>query len=305
MKENLGQLTTEGLNQRSLQIDRCEVAEILKAINREDKEVPLAVEKELPNIEKAVELIVSRLKQGGRLIYVGAGTSGRLGVLDASECPPTYGTDPEMVQGVIAGGVKALYSAVEGAEDREDWGRQAILQKAVTEKDVVVGIAASGRTPFVLGAVREARKQGAATVGLSCNPVSPLKAEVDIAITPVVGPEIIMGSTRMKAGTAQKLVLNMLSTASMIRLGKVYGNLMVDLKPSNHKLMERSVRIIMLACGIGEEEARDYLEKSGYRPKTAIVMIKGGCSREEAEKALEKADGFISKAIEGMKGKED
>lgn len=271
--------------------------EILEIINSEDAEVHLAVKREISNIAKAVDTITEHIKMGGRLFYVGAGTSGRLGILDASECPPTYGTSPELVQGIIAGGNEAVWKAVEGVEDNEELGRAAILERNITCNDVVVGISASGRTPFVLGAVREAKKYNAVTVGVSNSSNSRIGKEAGIAITPLVGPEVIMGSTRMKSGTAQKLVLNMITTAVMIKLGKVYGNLMVDLQPSNEKLADRAIRIVMYAAEVSYDEAKQYIQLAGYNPKVAIIMIKTGSSRECAEKLLEKGGGFVTKAI--------
>ena len=295
---NLGNLSTEQVNENTRHIDMCGTRDILELINTEDMAVPLAVMREIPNIEKAVDAITERIKRGGRLFYAGAGTSGRLGILDASECPPTFGTKPELVQGIIAGGNEAVYKAVEGAEDSEELGRAAINERLVTASDVVVGITASGRTPFVIGAVKQAKALGAITVGIS-NSIEPeIEKEVDMAITPFVGPEVIMGSTRMKAGTAQKLVLNMITTSVMIKLGKVYGNLMVDLQPSNIKLIDRTVRIVMHATGADYEKAGEYLDLSGSNPKTAIVMIKAGCGREQAESLLKEADGFVTKALE-------
>ena len=297
MDEYLGSLTTEQINKQTTHIDVCSTTEILEIINSEDMNVPGAVKKEIKNIAKAVDAIVSHIKNGGRLFYIGAGTSGRIGILDASECPPTYGTDPELVQGIIAGGDEAVTKSVEGAEDSEELGRNVILERKITYKDAVVGITASGRTPYVIGAVKEAKKVGALTIGLSSNMKSKIKNEVDIAITPIVGPEVVMGSTRMKSGTAQKLVLNMITTAVMIKLGKVYGNLMVDLKPTNIKLLDRAVRIVIYATSASEETANKYIKLSGYNPKVAIVMIKTGVSREKAEELLSKGEGFVTKAI--------
>lgn len=291
-------LTTEQVNEKSRNIDLCSTSEILRIINEEDMLVAHAVADEINNIAKAVDITAERMKKGGRLFYVGAGSSGRIGILDASECPPTYGTDPELVQGIIAGGLTAVQCSVEGAEDNEEFGREAIRSKSITRDDVVIGITASGRTPFVLGAVREAMEIGAAVIGISNNSKSIIKQELDIAITPLVGPEIIMGSTRMKAGTSQKLVLNMITTAVMIKLGKVYGNLMVDLQPKNEKLIDRLVRIVMHALQFDKQEADECLIKSGYNPKVAIVMKKTGVQREEAEKLLLEHEGFVSKAIE-------
>lgn len=297
MLMNLDRLTTEGRNPDTMDIDTLDTIDILRKINDEDKKVAFAVEEELPSIAKAVDIIVESIKKGGRVFYVGAGTSGRLGVLDASECPPTYGVSPELFQGVIAGGVKALYSSIEGAEDDRKQGEKDLLEKGLKDIDVTVGIAASGRTPYVLGAVEYARSTGCRIIGIACNKGSELEKIVDVMIAPEVGPEVIMGSTRMKAGTAQKLVLNMLSTASMIRLGKVYTNLMVDMKASNEKLLARARRIVKLATGAPEEIVRRALEESGYQSKTAILMILKGISREQAEEELKKADGFIRKAL--------
>lgn len=298
MDENLKNLTTEQVNDKSNHIDICSTNQILNIINSEDMIVPIAVKNEIPNIEKAVNLIVEKIKKGGRIFYIGAGTSGRIGILDASECPPTYGTDPELVQGIIAGGKKAMFNSSEDAEDNEEDGRQVIREKEITRKDVVVGISASGRTPFVLGSIREAKKIGALTVGISSNSTSVIKNEVDVAITPIVGPEVVMGSTRMKSGTAQKLILNMITTSVMIKLGKVYGNLMVDLKPTNKKLIDRAVRIVIYATSVDEETAKKYLKQSDYNPKVAIVMIKANVSKEKAQKLLSEGHGFVTKALE-------
>ncbi|MDR3628189.1 MAG: N-acetylmuramic acid 6-phosphate etherase [Ignavibacteriaceae bacterium] len=298
--DEISSLTTEQRNPRSMEIDSKPVSEILKIINEEDKAVPLAVEKELPFIEKAVNLIVDALKNGGRLIYFGAGTSGRLGVIDAAECPPTFGTPPELICGFIAGGNKAMFKAQEGAEDKEENGANDVLSANVTNKDVVCGIAASRRTPYVIGAVKKAKELGAKTLFITCNPRSDFNIkEVDIAICPYVGPEVIMGSTRMKSGTAQKLVLNMLTTSSMIRLGKVYENMMIDLQMTNKKLIERSKRIIMTITGIPYDKASEYLEQANGHVKTALVMIKANVDADEAKQRLLKADGFVRKAIEG------
>ena len=298
MDRYLGNLTTEKVNERSSQIDISTTKEMLEIINEEDILVPEAVRKEIPNIVKAVDAIADSIKNGGKLFYIGAGTSGRLGILDAAECPPTYGTKPELVQGIIAGGNTAIFKAVECAEDSEDLGKQDIIGHGITNKDVLVGITASGRTPYVIGALNEAKRIGAVTVGLSNNKDSKINEIVDIAITPLVGPEVVMGSTRMKSGTSQKLVLNMLTTGAMIKLGKVYGNLMVDLKPTNLKLVDRTKRIVVYATGVSSEEAESCLEKSGFNTKIAIIMIKTGCTKEEAEKLLENADGVVAKAIE-------
>lgn len=305
--EQLNHLTTEQRNPASMDIDARTTTEILKVINREDARVPQAVEQEIPFIAEAVRIVVRALKAGGRLIYVGAGTSGRLGVLDAVECPPTFGTDPGMVQGMIAGGEKAMFKAQEGAEDKEENGARDINKKKVGKRDVVCGIAASLRTPYVVGAVKRAKARGAATIYLTTNPRSrlnspefaELRSAIDVAICPEVGPEVIMGSTRMKSGTAQKLVLNMISTAAMIQLGKVYENMMIDLQMTNQKLRERAKRVIMTIAGVRYEEAAEYLEKAGGHVKTALVMIKANVSREEAQARLKEADGFVRDAIEG------
>ncbi len=296
--QEISKLTTEQRNPRSMDIDAKSTAEILKIINEEDKLVPYAVEKELPYIERAVEIIVNAIKNGGRLLYFGAGTSGRLGVVDASECPPTFGTPYGMIQGFIAGGKKAMFRAQEGAEDKEENGAKDVIKVKVTDKDVVCGIAASRRTPYVVGAVKKAKQLGAKTLYVTTNPRKDFDiAEVDVAICPYVGPEVIMGSTRMKSGTAQKLVLNMLTTASMIRLGKVYENMMIDLQMTNKKLVERSKKIVMTITGLSYDEATTALEKAKGHVKTALVMIKANVDYKEARERLKRADGFVRKAI--------
>ncbi|NOY76313.1 MAG: N-acetylmuramic acid 6-phosphate etherase [Calditrichaeota bacterium] len=297
--DEIASLATEQRNPNSMDIDSKSTEEILKIINEEDKKVPLAVEKEIPYIAHAVEIITHAFKNGGRLFYVGAGTSGRLGVLDASEIPPTYGADPEMVQGIIAGGYEALVVAQEGAEDIKEDGARDLKARHVTSKDVVCGIAASRRTPYVIGAIDYARSIGAKTLYVTCTPRSEMNVPVDVAICPVVGPEVVMGSTRMKAGTATKLVLNMLTTTAMIKLGKVYGNMMVDLQMNSKKLIERSKRTLMIVTGIDYEKATQYLEAADGHVKTAIVMIEAGVSKEEAQKRLELAEGNVRKAIKG------
>jgi len=294
-----------------MDIDARSIGEILKIMSAEDTKVAPAVEKELPYIEKAVEVVVRAMKNGGRLLYAGAGTSGRLGVLDAVECPPTYGTPPELVQGMIAGGEKAMFHAQEGAEDKEENGAHDVDEHKVNNRDVVCGIAASLRTPYVVGAVKRAKQLGARTLYVTTNPrekvYSPefteLAKVIDIAICPEVGPEVIMGSTRMKSGTAQKLVLNMITTATMVRLGKVYENMMIDLQMTNLKLRERAKRVVMTITGVGYEEAAEFLERAGGHVKTALVMIKAGVSRDEAQKRLKRADGFVRAAIEGKEYK--
>jgi N-acetylmuramic acid 6-phosphate etherase len=300
-------MATEQRNSVSMDIDSRSVEEILVLINNEDKKVALAVETQIHYIANAVELVIETLRNDGRLIYVGAGTSGRLGVLDAVECPPTFGTEPEMIQGLIAGGEQAMFRAQEGAEDHEENGARDIDNKNIGENDVVCGIAASLRTPYVVGAVRRAKQLGARTIYVTTNPrssfylpeFSNLASAVDIAICPEVGPEIIMGSTRMKSGTAQKLVLNMITTAAMIRLGKVYENMMIDLQMTNLKLRERAKRIIMIITRVSYDEATDFLTKSDFHVKTALVMIKASVSREEARLRLIKSNGFVRAAIEG------
>jgi len=295
----LSKLTTEQRNPHSMDIDASSTEEILKIINDEDKTIPYAVEKELPYIAQAVDLIVKALKNGGRLLYFGAGTSGRLGVIDASECPPTFGTPYGMIEGYIAGGKEAMFRAQEGAEDYEENGAKDILLAQVNNKDVVCGIAASRRTPYVIGAVKKAKELGATTLYITCNPRKDFNIkEVDVAICPYVGPEVIMGSTRMKSGTAQKLVLNMLTTTSMIRMGKVYENMMIDLQMTNKKLFERSKKIVMTITGVSYDEAAKYLQQAGGHVKTALVMIKAGVNADDARERLIKADGFVRKAIE-------
>lgn len=297
--EEISSLKTEQRNAGSMNIDNASVGEILKIINDEDKTVPAAVENEIPYIEEAVRLIVDSFKTGGRLIYFGAGTSGRLGVIDAAECPPTFGTDPELVQGYIAGGKEAMFRAQEGSEDYEENGAADVIKAGINKKDVVCGIAASRRTPYVIGAVKKAKELGAKTLYITCNPRSEFNIkEVDVAICPYVGPEVVMGSTRMKSGTAQKLVLNMLTTASMIRLGKVYENMMIDLQMTNKKLVERSKRIVMTITGLSYEEAEDYLNRADGHVKTALVMIKANVNADEARSRLKKTEGFVRKAIE-------
>jgi N-acetylmuramic acid 6-phosphate etherase len=295
----LSKLTTEQRNPHSMDIDARSTKEILKIINDEDKTVPYAIEKELSYIAQAVELIVKALKSGGRLLYFGAGTSGRLGVVDASECPPTFGTPYGMIDGYIAGGKEAMFRAQEGAEDYEENGVKDVLFAKVTDKDVVCGIAASRRTPYVIGAVKKAKELGATTLYITCNPRNNFNIkEVDIAICPYVGPEVIMGSTRMKSGTAQKLVLNMLTTTAMIRMGKVYENMMIDLQMTNKKLVERSKRIVMTITGVSYDEASSYLQQANGHVKTALVMIKAGVNADDARKKLFNADGFVRRALE-------
>jgi len=292
----INHLKTEQRNHATMELDKLSPIEIITIMNDEDAKVAAAVRLHLPEIAKAIEAIVARLRQGGRVIYIGAGTSGRLGVLDASECPPTFSTTDEFI-GIMAGGDTAIRNAVEGAEDNPDLGIEDLANLNVSSKDVVVGLAASGRTPYVMGAVNYARQRGAVTIAITCNPGSELGKLADIAINIAVGPEVLTGSTRLKSGTAQKMVLNMLSTASMVRSGKTYGNLMVDVKPSNLKLIERTVKIVQEATGCDDETARETLEKCNHRPKTAIVMILADCDEENALKRLESARGFVREAI--------
>jgi N-acetylmuramic acid 6-phosphate etherase len=296
--EEFARLATEQRNPRTMDLDTLEVPELLSRINAEDRGVAEAVAKELPYIARAVDLVVASFREGGRLIYAGAGTSGRLGVLDASECPPTFGSDPEQVVGVIAGGYTAVVRAVEGAEDRRDDGAKAMDDLVVGPEDTVVGIAASRRTPFVVAAIERARARGARTAYITCTPREEFQLPVDVAICPVVGPEVLMGSTRMKAGTAQKLVLNMISTAAFVRSGKAYENMMVDLTANSQKLVERSRRTVMTVTGVDYDEAGKAIEAAGRSVKTAIVMVKLGCSREEAERRLRQTGGFVRRAIE-------
>lgn len=301
-------LATEQNNPSTRQIDIATTEEILHLINEEDKNVPFAVEKEIPNIAKAVEIIVEAFKQGGRLFYIGAGTSGRLGIVDAAECPPTFGTPPDLVQGIIAGGKEAVFRAQEGAEDNEEDGKKVIETYGIKPPDVVVGIAASGRTPFVKAAVLEAKRRGIKTIFIATSPVEKVKelgVVADVFICPVVGPEVIAGSTRMKSGTAQKLVLNMLSTASMIRLGKTYGNIMVDLQLTNNKLRERAKKIIMDICNVDYQTAQNVLKESDGKVKIALVMLLGNVSKQEALKLLEESNGFVKIALKKAKSKNE
>jgi N-acetylmuramic acid 6-phosphate etherase len=290
-------LLTEQPNPASASIDALPTEEVLRIINQEDRKVADAVGRELASIARAVDAIVAAFERHGRLFYIGAGTSGRLGVLDASECPPTFSVPPEKVQGIIAGGEAALSRATETTEDDPAVGVRDLLARGFTERDVLVGIAASGRTPYVLGAVAEARRMGAVTVGISCTPESELARAVAIPITPLVGPEVVAGSTRMKAGTAQKLVLNMLSTAAFIRLGYVYGNLMVNVQPKNIKLVDRARRIVAQAAGVSYQRAGELLAAAGNSVRTAILMGKSGLGREEAERRLAESGGRIAQAL--------
>lgn len=295
--ESLERALTEARNPRTLDIDQCDTLEILSRLNAEDATVSEAVRASLPQIAQAVEAIVTAFRQRGRLIYVGAGTSGRLAMLDAVECVPTFGTDPSQVIALIAGGPAALTRSIEGAEDDAEAGRADISALMPSSRDVVVGLAASGRTPYVLAAVAAANAFGACTVGIACTAPCPLLDVAQIGIPLLVGPEAIAGSTRLKAGTAQKMVLNMLSTASMIRWGKVYGNLMVDVRPTNRKLRQRAIRIVREVTGLNLEEARALLEETAYRVKPAIVMATLGVSLIEAEARLDAAEGILARVI--------
>ncbi len=295
---NLTGLTTEQRNERSRNIDQLSTHEIITLMNKEDSSVAEAIQEVLPQIEAAIEVIYHTLKNNGRLFYVGAGTSGRLGVLDAAECPPTFCTPPELVQALIAGGESAMFTAVEGAEDYPEEGAKDLENRGFNKNDVVVGIAASGRTPYVIGALQYARKIGAATVSLACNENAEISKYADHQIEVVVGPEILSGSTRLKAATAQKMILNMLSTTTMIKLGKIYDNLMVDLNASNLKLVERAKQIVMEITGASYEQAEKSLKETNQKVKPAIVMLMGGVSVEKANEVIELANGFTRKAIE-------
>ena len=296
----LDKLTTESINESTLNIDKVSTLEMVKLINNEDKKVALAVEKELPEIAKAIDGIVERINRGGRIIYIGAGTSGRLGILDASECPPTYGVSEELVQGLIAGGQEAIFRAKEGAEDSKVLAVEDLKSKNLTENDTVVGLAASGRTPYVIGGLEYANSIGALTVSVTCNGDSEVAKVAKISIAPVVGAEVVTGSTRLKSGTAQKLVLNMLSTGAMIKLGKVYGNLMVDVRATNEKLIERAKRIVCEATGAEREVAEEVLGETKFDVKLAIFMILSGLNINDAKEKLSKNKGYIAKAMENI-----
>ncbi len=303
----LQKLSTEQRNPHSMDLDARSTADILSIINSEDKKVALAVETQIPFIASAVELVVKSFLNGGRLIYVGAGTSGRVGVVDASECPPTFGVPFDMVQGMIAGGERAMFKAVEGAEDKPEVGASDIDARSVGPNDVVCGIAASMRTPYVIGAVRRAKELGARTLYVTTNPrtnlalpeYQHLAEALDVAICAEVGPEVIMGSTRMKSGTAQKLILNMITTTAMVRLGKIYENMMIDLQMTNKKLVERAKRIVMTITGVSYDEAERQLNAANGHVKSALVMIKAGVTFDEASKRLNRSNGFVRAAIEG------
>ncbi|MDV7719304.1 N-acetylmuramic acid 6-phosphate etherase [Pediococcus ethanolidurans] len=298
---DLSKLTTETRNNKTMNLDELSIDKVLELMNAEDQTVPTSIKKALPEITKAVEKIVSSFQNNGRLFYMGAGTSGRLGVLDAAECVPTFGTDPQMVQGLIAGGEKAMTLAVEGAEDSKELGENDLKTRDLTNKDTVVGIAASGRTPYVIGGLDYAKSVGANTVSLACNDQAEISDHAEVAIEVPVGPEVLTGSTRLKSGTAQKMVLNMLSTVSMVGIGKVYKNLMVDVKPTNAKLVERSKRIIMQATECDYETAGKAFLDADQNVKLAIVMILTDLDKNEANLRLREAHGFVRKTIRGGK----
>ncbi|MEH0978317.1 N-acetylmuramic acid 6-phosphate etherase [Bacillus mobilis] len=293
----LENLSTEHRNEKTMNLDEMSIKEVLQSMNEEDRTVALAVENEIEEIEKVVQIVIKSFEDEGRLIYIGAGTSGRLGILDAVECPPTFGTDDKMVQGFIAGGLKAFTKAVEGAEDREELAEEDLKSIGLNEKDTVIGIAASGRTPYVIGGLKYAHSVGASTASVSCNKNAEISKYAKLNVEVETGAEILTGSTRLKAGTAQKLVLNMISTASMIGVGKVYKNLMVDVQSTNKKLVERSKRIIVEATGVSYEVAAEYYEKAERNVKAAIVMVLLQCEHGEALKKLKEAKGFVKKAL--------
>ncbi|MFJ8020704.1 N-acetylmuramic acid 6-phosphate etherase [Streptomyces sp. NPDC096311] len=302
LRAELETLTTEAFRPELSQIDRLPTLEIAKIMNAEDATVPTAVATQLPRIAAAIDAVAERMSRGGRLIYAGAGTAGRLGVLDASECPPTFNTDPSEVVGLIAGGPSAMVTSVEGAEDSKELAEADLKELSLTPDDTVVGVSASGRTPYAVGAVEHARARGALTIGLSCNAHSALAAAAEHGIEIVVGPELLTGSTRLKAGTAQKLVLNMLSTITMIRLGKTYGNLMVDVRASNEKLRARSRRIVALATGASDEEIERALAATDGEVKNAILTILGGVDGPTAARLLEESDGHLRAALAASTG---
>ncbi|MDU1313555.1 N-acetylmuramic acid 6-phosphate etherase [Clostridium septicum] len=298
MKINLTRLDTEKINDNSKNIDKLSTIDMLKVINEEDKKVAIAVEKVLPNIALIVDETYKRIKNGGRLIYIGAGTSGRLGVLDASECPPTYGVDFELVQGIMAGGQSAIFKAKEGAEDSKELAVDDLKDINLNENDIVIGLAASGRTPYVIGGLEYANEIGAGTGSICCVQNAEISKVAKLPVEVIVGAEVVTGSTRMKSGTAQKLILNMISTGTMIKLGKVYGNLMIDVRPTNEKLVERSKNIIINCTGVSREVATDIFEKSGRDVRVAIFMALTNLNREESIKLLEENENNISKALE-------
>lgn len=295
---NLGTLVSETRNPQTMDLDALSTPELVKRFNEQDTLVAKAVKATLPDVARAVDAAAAALKSGGRIIYMGAGTSGRLGVLDASECPPTFGVPHDLVVGLIAGGPGALLKAVEGAEDSQQAGEDDLVALNLQEQDLVVGLAASGRTPYVIGGLRYARQSGCITVAVSCNPDSPIAREADIAISPVVGPEALTGSTRLKSGTAQKMVLNMISTGAMVKFGKVYQNLMVDMKATNVKLVDRACRMVVEATGIGREEAETLLKQTDFEVKPAILMALTGLDAAAAREKLAAHQGFLRAALE-------
>lgn len=297
---DLAKLTTESRNEDTLNIDKVSTLDMVKIINNEDKKVAAAVEAELPKIAEAIDEIVKGMHKGGRLIYIGAGTSGRLGILDASECPPTYGVSEDLVQGVIAGGKEAIFRAKEGSEDSKELAVEDLKNRNLNENDVVVGLAASGRTPYVIGGLEYANEIGAVTVSITCNKDSEVSKVAKISIAPVVGPEVVTGSTRLKSGTAQKLVLNMLSTGAMIKLGKVYGNLMVDVRATNEKLVERAKKIVCEATGVEREKAENILKETDFDVKLSIFMILSELNKDEAKKILDTNKGYIAEALKSI-----
>lgn len=297
MELNLSRMTTEKRNPNSLNLDTMTPLEVVTVMNREDASVPQAISAHLPQIAQVVEWAIAALKAGGRIFYVGAGTSGRLGVLDAAECPPTFGVSPDLIIGLIAGGERAFTRAVEGAEDSPELARQDLIDRQLKPEDLVIGIAASGHTPYVVGALNYARERGCRSVALSCNSGADISKLADLAIEVVVGPEVLTGSTRLKAGTAQKLILNMISTASMVGIGKAYQNLMVDVMQSNEKLHARAENIVMEATGIERDAARKAIQEAGGSVKTAITMILANCSADAARARLEQAQGHVRQAI--------
>ena len=294
----LENLTTEKRNEDTLNLDKLSIIETVTKMNQEDEKVIVAIEKKKESIAAVIEQVVKSLKNGGRLFYFGAGTSGRLGILDAAECVPTFSTDPELVQGIIAGGESAMTVAVEGAEDSTTLAEEDFRERGLTDKDIVIGISASGRTPYVIGGLKYATEVGATTASISCNENAEISTFASFPIEVTAGPEILTGSTRLKSGTLQKLILNMISTISMVHLGKVYGNLMVDVKPTNEKLVERAKNIIVEATGCTKEEATHYFEDSDEQVKLAIIRILTKTSKEEGLALLEANDGFIRKAVD-------
>ena len=296
----LSKLVSEDRNPDTMNLDTLSALELVTTMNKQDKQVPEAIEQELPRIAQAVDMISAAFSNGGRLFYIGAGTSGRLGILDASECPPTFSVDESMVIGLIAGGPDAIIRSQEGVEDSMDQGQQDLITQKLTDKDIVVGIAASGRTPYVIGGLKYAQSLGAQTVSISCNPDSAIEQYADVAIAPVVGPEVLSGSTRLKSGTAQKMILNMLTTGSMVRIGKSYQNLMVDLSASNEKLRARAIRIVMQATQCNEKKASDVLHGTNFDVKKAILIILTSASDQLASEALSAASGHLRIAIEKL-----